>query len=92
MTRKLKLTSIFYSPRGHIKINNSISYLPENRIYNYFHLFLKENSYVKKTEVEEHIYIDLENMLKLISPFPACQETGNGFIAYSSRKIVKKGE
>ena len=36
-----------------------ISFLQGNMTWNYFYLFLKENSQDEKTEVDQHIFIDL---------------------------------
>ena len=69
-----------WSPRGHIEINISISCLPGNRKWNYFCLFLKENSRDKKMEVDKHICVVQGDILKWIIPFPVCQKTGNGII------------
>ena len=74
------LQAYFCSPSGHVKMNIYISCLPGNRKYNYFYLFLKEKSYDKKIEVDKHICEVPGDILKLIIPFPVCQETGNGII------------
>ena len=49
-----------------------------------FFAYLKENRQDKKMEVDKHICGVPGDILKLIIPFPVCQETGNGIIfAYS---------
>ena len=88
--------AFLWSARGHVEMNNSISCLPGNRKWNYFCLFLKENSRDKKMEVDKHICVVLGAMLELIIffyvflqeqakiiPFPVSQQTGNGIIHFN---------
>ena len=43
-------------------------------------IFLRENSHEKKIKVDMCIFIFPRDILKLIIPFPVCQETGNGVV------------
>ena len=47
-----------------------------------FCLFLKENGFDKKTEVDQHIFMVPEDLSKRKIQFPVHQETGNQFIFY----------
>ena len=89
-TRNGSWHAFLWSARGHVEMNNSISCLPGNRKWNYFCLFLKENSRDKKMEVDKHICVVQVGMSKWIFIYPVCLETGNGIIlAYSWRKIAE---